>query len=114
MGIIQGIFSSILEFSSQLGSSASDPHHSYQAMCNTHRRFREAAGLLIKGGQHYCRETPLIRNPEMRIPGPSNQDNGNFLSKANRMTGQRVSLLRFPVVGSIQRSGGSILTCRCV
>ncbi len=51
MNIIRGVFSAILKFSAQLTMSVLDARGSYRAMCDTHRRFRGAAGLLIKGLQ---------------------------------------------------------------
>lgn len=60
MSIIRTIFSSILRFCSTLTSSVHpSPHHHYHTMCHTHRKFRETAGLLMKGKAPYplrCRQ----------------------------------------------------------
>ena len=49
MNIIRGVFSAILKFSAQLTMSTLDTQASYRVTCSTHRKFKEAAGLLIKG-----------------------------------------------------------------
>lgn len=57
MSIIRTIFSSILRFCSTLTSSVHpSPHHHYHTMCHTHRKFRETAGLLMKGRPHNLSE----------------------------------------------------------
>ena len=49
MKLIHNIFSSILKFSSQLNAESDDVQKSYLVMSDTHKRFREISGLLIKG-----------------------------------------------------------------
>ena len=51
MNIVQEVLSCVLWFSSQsaLVSSTSSANNTYRAMCDTHRKFSNAARLLIKG-----------------------------------------------------------------
>lgn len=49
MKLIQNIFSSILKFSSELTGERVCVERSYATMTETHNRFREVSGLLIKG-----------------------------------------------------------------
>lgn len=49
MNIIVAIFASILKFAGQLLSSRAELQGCFCAMVDTHRKFREASGLLFKG-----------------------------------------------------------------
>ena len=50
MKIIQTVFSCILRFSTTLSSCALPSHlHLFHSLTRTHRKFRETAGLLMKG-----------------------------------------------------------------
>ena len=51
MNIVQEVLSCVLRFSSQsaLVSSTTSANNTYKAMCDIHRKFSNAARLLIKG-----------------------------------------------------------------
>jgi len=49
MKLIHSIFRFILKFSNQLNSDSATVQNSYAVMCETHTKFREVSGLLIKG-----------------------------------------------------------------